>query len=223
MFFWAIFDQSASTWIFFADTYMDTTIIGEKAVEAGGQNVLLSGDTVKSLFGDRSISMSADAIQAFNPLFIIILVPLSVFIFKFIKIKATTKIIMGFVLTGLSMVIMSLAGNSAAKASKEIRVILPEGEFILPKFEKPIMDYASKAGGKPLNIPGAVSIMAPDAKYNEANKKIEFTSGTIQLSDAVFGKLKRVESSGGLRQPRKVSALAVFWKTISCQKMKSRN
>ena len=28
MFFWAIFDQSASTWIFFADTYMDLHMAG---------------------------------------------------------------------------------------------------------------------------------------------------------------------------------------------------
>ena len=45
MFFWAIFDQSASTWIFFANTYMDCTLFGTPT--------------------------PPDSIQAFNPLFIV--------------------------------------------------------------------------------------------------------------------------------------------------------
>ena len=94
MFFWAIFDQSASTWIFFADTYMDCHIFG--------------------------ILAPADSIQAFNPVFIVLFVPISVWLFKTLarngyEVKATQKMTIGFILTGLSMVIMGLAGFLAGQ------------------------------------------------------------------------------------------------------------
>ena len=78
MFFWAIFDQAASTWIFFADTYMETMLCGERA---DGTTMLLSGAMTESMLGTRSFGLSADAIQGFNPVFIIILVPVSVLLF----------------------------------------------------------------------------------------------------------------------------------------------
>ncbi len=66
MFFWAIFDQSASTWIFFANTYMDCTLFG--------------------------VPVPPDAIQAFNALFIILMVPISVWLFKRFPISAPIKL-----------------------------------------------------------------------------------------------------------------------------------
>ncbi len=86
MFFWAIFDQSASTWIFFADTYMDLHLFGNKA--------------------------TADQIQSVNAFFIMTMFPVSVVLFNTLakrgrKIRATDKMIAGFVLTALSMIIMS--------------------------------------------------------------------------------------------------------------------
>ncbi|CAN5291762.1 hypothetical protein BH11PLA2_BH11PLA2_50060 [soil metagenome] len=192
MFFWAIFDQSASTWVFFADTYMDTTIIGEKAAEAGGQSVILSGDTVKSLLGDRELSMSADAIQGFNPLFIILFVPISVAIFKVVKLKATTKMIIGFALTGVSMAIMSMAGNAAGTKIETVKVVTPEGDFILPLFENKLDTYGGAESatltGKAKSDP---TLVLSKAVYNTNNKKLEFTDGTISFADGRTWKIEK--------------------------------
>ncbi len=153
MFFWAIFDQSASTWIFFANTYMDCTLFGTPT--------------------------PPDSIQAFNPLFIVLLVPVSVAFFKFYPMKATSKIALGFLLTGLSMVIMSLAGFMAGTAEKKIKLIFPEGEIILPMSEKALDSISAGTANF-----GGVIIEGKDWNYNKDNKKLELVTGTISLSNS---------------------------------------
>jgi POT family proton-dependent oligopeptide transporter len=158
MFFWAIFDQSASTWIFFADTYMDTTLFG--------------------------VPTSADAIQAFNPVFIIVLVPISVWLFKSLgragyDVKATHKMTVGFILTGLSMVIMSAAGHLAGHKQDMVKLTAPEGTLILPmwKVEKPDEVAGSATVGT------SVRVSATDFGYDKDKKKLDFANGTITLID----------------------------------------
>ena len=156
MFFWAIFDQSASTWIFFADTYMDT-----------------------SLFG---IQAKADAIQAFNPVFIVLLVPVSVWLFKSLdkagmRVTATRKMMLGFALTGLSMVIMSVAGFLAGAKQDAVRLTTPEGVLVLPAGAK--LDQVS-AG--PASF-GAVTVAADEWEYDADKKKLAFATGTLKLRD----------------------------------------
>jgi len=158
MFFWAIFDQSASTWIFFADTYMDRTVFGTQ--------------------------MSADAIQAFNPIFIILMVPISVWIFKSLaaagrEVKATQKMTLGFILTGLSMVIMSVSGFFAGQKQDAVRLTVPEGSLILPMW----------TDGKLADVAGAttigtgVRVTATDFAYDKDKKTLTFTSGKVLLAD----------------------------------------
>jgi dipeptide/tripeptide permease len=149
MFFWSIFDQSASTWIFFADTYMNCNLFGTE--------------------------VRADAIQAFNPLFIVLLVPVSVWFFKKFPLKATTKIALGYVLTGLSMVIMALAGFLAGDATKSLKVTLPEGSIVLPNSTQKL-----DSPGQEFKI-GDLAIRSNDFQFNPANKKLEFKNGSIQL------------------------------------------
>lgn len=156
MFFWAIFDQSASTWIFFADTYMDTTIFGVQA--------------------------KADAIQAFNPVFIVLLVPVSVWLFKTLekkgmKITATRKMMLGFALTGLSMVVMSLAGFLAGTKRDAIKLTTPEGVLVLETGAK--LDQV-KAG--PAQF-GAVTVESDKWDYNADKKKLTFANGNVKLKD----------------------------------------
>jgi dipeptide/tripeptide permease len=88
MFFWAIFDQSASTWIFFARMYMDCRLFGHE--------------------------MDPDAIQAFNPVFILVFLPLVTMSWRVlekrgIKVRPTDKMIAGFLLTALTMAIMAFS------------------------------------------------------------------------------------------------------------------
>ncbi len=151
MFFWAIFDQSASTWIFFANTYMDCTLFG--------------------------VPVPPDAIQAFNALFIILMVPISVWIFKRVPIQATNKIALGYALTALSMVIMSFSGFLSGDAQKVAKVTFPEGSLILPL---PAAKFAEVPGDS-LEL-GKNVLSASDLKYVPETKKLQFSNGTLTLA-----------------------------------------
>jgi POT family proton-dependent oligopeptide transporter len=155
MFFWAVFDQSASTWIFFADTYMDLHLFG--------------------------IEVTADQIQFVNALFIVTLLPLSVFFFnamanRGIRIRATDKMIVGFFLTGASMAILAVAGFLAGQKQDAVKLTLKEGEIILPASKDKLNEI------KPTDAQfGPVKMDAPGATYNEEKKKWEVTNATISL------------------------------------------
>jgi len=157
MFFWAIFDQAASTWIFFADTYMDTTVFG--------------------------IPTSADAIQGFNPVFIILLVPVSVWLFKTLarkgyEVKATQKMTLGFILTGLSMVIMSLSGFLAGQKQDVLKLTTPEGSLVLPMWDGKLENVSGNA-----TVGTGVRVAGTDFAYDKEKKKLNLGSGKVLLSD----------------------------------------
>ena len=87
-FFWAIFDQSATTWIFFANDQLNLNILG--------------------------MDIDPDAVQAFNPLFIMIFLPLITALWAIldargIKVRATDKILVGFLLTAVTMGVHAFA------------------------------------------------------------------------------------------------------------------
>jgi POT family proton-dependent oligopeptide transporter len=158
MFFWAIFDQSASTWIFFADAYMDCTLFGVPA--------------------------PADAIQAFNAWFIVLLVPVSVWLFKTLErnglgVKPTQKMILGFVLTGTSMVIMSLAGFLAGTKQDMMKLTTPQGVVILPKWDGG--DFRKVTGTATIGTD--VPVWASDFSFDEKKRKLTFANGKVLLKD----------------------------------------
>lgn len=91
-FFWAIFDQSASTWIIFGRLYQD-----------------------RSLFGWQ---IDVEQVQATNPILIVLLTPVFAALWAFMRMKgmpvrATDKMIAGFLLTSLCMVIMAYPALTA--------------------------------------------------------------------------------------------------------------
>lgn len=93
MFFWAFFDQSASTWIFFAQSNMKNDFFG----------------------------FSAEQMQAINPFLIVTFLPVMNFLFTSManagyKIRATDKILVGFILTGVTMAIMGYCGIMSGDA-----------------------------------------------------------------------------------------------------------
>ena len=88
-FFWAIFDQSHTIWIFFARDFTDLRILGWE--------------------------ISVEQIGSLNPLLIVVFVPLMPILWNFVerqgyRVRPTDKIIMGFVLTAISMGVMAIAG-----------------------------------------------------------------------------------------------------------------
>jgi POT family proton-dependent oligopeptide transporter len=99
MFFWAIFDQHTSTWIYFAKDYLDLNVLG--------------------------YIVPPDQIQALNPIFIVMFVPVVNYIFKVLarkgyKIRPTDKMIVGFLLTAFCMGIHAAAGYFAVNADGSI-------------------------------------------------------------------------------------------------------
>lgn len=101
VFFWSVFDQAASTWVFMARDYLDLSIFG--------------------LF-----SIDADQMQGLNPVLIIILIPFFNWLWGAIKRKRggedlhpTHKMTLGFFLVVFAMAVMSIAGflSGAVKVS----------------------------------------------------------------------------------------------------------
>jgi len=95
MFFWAIFDQSASTWIYFAKACMNLYIFGYR--------------------------VDPDQVQAFNSLFIVILLPLVQLLWNYlndrgIRVRPTDKMTAGFIITAACMAVMALSAYLAGAA-----------------------------------------------------------------------------------------------------------
>jgi POT family proton-dependent oligopeptide transporter len=90
MFFWAVFDQSASTWIFFTEACMNRHIFG--------------------------FEMDADQMQGFNAGLILIMLPPITVLWRYWNVRATDKMILGFLLTAACMGIMALAAQQAGEA-----------------------------------------------------------------------------------------------------------
>ena len=168
MFFWAIFDQSASTWIYFADTYMDTRLFG--------------------------IETSADAIQAFNPLFIIVLLPINVALFnrladRGMPVAATTKIALGFFLTLISMATMSLSGFMAGEKQEVIKISTNAGDLYVPFVDLTTISSGDVAETVPLG--DKLKLLATEWSYDTEKKRGALTAGEIQLADGGVLKIRQ--------------------------------
>jgi POT family proton-dependent oligopeptide transporter len=102
--FWMIFDQSSATWILFAKEDFDLSL---------GVRLPYLGDTI-----------DPDQFQALNPLFIIVLLPfISVGLWRLLarvgfEMRATDKMVVGFLLTAASMAVMAIAGVLAVRGHK---------------------------------------------------------------------------------------------------------
>ena len=164
MFFWAIFDQSASTWIYFADTYMNLDL---------------------DLIVFQTGFSGADAVQAVNAFFIMTLLPIFVFIFNRRAragkpILATSKISTGFILCGLSMVILGVSGFLAGKAQEVYKITTNAGVIYVEKSDK-TLDQISESESE-LQL-GSVALASTGYKYDEDKKKGKFENGTLSLSE----------------------------------------
>ncbi len=131
MFFWAIFDQSSSTWIFFAEACMNLKMFG--------------------------LSVDSDQIQAANSFFILFMVPLVAILFRLlaksgIHVLATSKMLLGFILTAACMGVMALAGFLAGPA--DLRPANIAGENIA----------VTIGGPNPITLKGKMKIAVEDEK-----------------------------------------------------------
>lgn len=185
MFFWAIFDQSASTWIFFADTYMNLHLLG--------------------------ITLTADMIQFVNAFFIMTLLPISVFFFNTMgklgyRIRPTDKMIAGFLMTALSMIVMSTAGFLAGQKQTAMKLTLPEGELVLPTTEAKFESVKPNADGSMAAVGTDVRVLAKDWKYDANKKKLSFADGSIALADGRSIPVSAGHIDAGALQPEQLTA-----------------
>jgi POT family proton-dependent oligopeptide transporter len=100
VFFWFVYDQSASTWVFFAKDHMDLNLWPGRAI-------------------------TPDQVQALNPFFIIVLIPLFNALWRWrkrlrggVEVPATQRMMLGFVVVFACMVIMAVAGFAASGPAK---------------------------------------------------------------------------------------------------------
>ncbi len=108
-FFWVIFDQAETTWTFFARDHLDLTIFGHK--------------------------VESDQIQGLNPVLIIILLPPITMLWHVLSnaghpLRPTDKMMVGFVLTFITMGVMSAAGFLTAGGHR-VSILWEVGAYVL--------------------------------------------------------------------------------------------
>ncbi len=101
LFFWMVFDQKATTWIYFAKDYLDTRFT-----------------TPFEVFGKTEWRIPPESLASANPFLIICFVPLLNVLFgwlakKNIRVRPTDKMIAGFLLTAAACGIHAVAGTLA--------------------------------------------------------------------------------------------------------------
>jgi dipeptide/tripeptide permease len=188
MFFWAVFDQASSTWIFFTEACMDRHIFGHE--------------------------MDADQMQFFNPFLILVLLPPITLLWgvlarRGIRVRPTDKMIAGFLLTTGCMGVMAFAAWLAGAADlrpgivegKDLKLVLSGGKPIVVQGE---MQAAVAA---PDTIVVSKKVKTVDAGGKEAVAEESLTLvgdgvlSMVQEGDkkiAINGKITRVE-----RKPEK--------------------
>ncbi|HVY47314.1 MAG TPA: oligopeptide:H+ symporter [Minicystis sp.] len=110
--FWFVYDESASTWIYFANDHMKGIAVGE-----GAQRIV-------NLELWSGVSVTADQIQGLNPILIVILTPIFNAIWEHYKRKDgvgvpdTRKMLLGFFIVIGCMALMAICGYIAQGDTK---------------------------------------------------------------------------------------------------------
>jgi POT family proton-dependent oligopeptide transporter len=121
MFFWCIFDQSATTWTLFAGDHLNLNIFDFAEGTWQWNCMVFMRDRLNiDLFGYK---LPPDLIQNLNPVLILILLPPITMLWHLLprfglKLRPTDKMLLGFILTSIVMGIMSIAGYRAAEIGK---------------------------------------------------------------------------------------------------------
>jgi solute carrier family 15 (oligopeptide transporter), member 1 len=154
-FFWAVFDQSSYTWVFFAKTYMDRNILG--------------------------FNLAPDSIQALNPFFIVGIIG-GTFLVRGLLVKPTgktgmkptTKMFIGFLLTALTMGVMALAASKVGDPEPAIRITTSDKaiEILMPAA------MTKNKDGK--DVPD-ISVELPAGKLDLGGEKLTTASGVLKM------------------------------------------
>ena len=178
-FFWAVFDQSSYTWVYFAKSYMDLNVMG--------------------------YSLAPDSIQALNPFFIVAFIGGALLVRTFWPVDPnaplkpgmapTKKMLIGFLLTALCMGIMAIAGYQTGDPEKAVQVKCKEVEVFLPLGKAELtgatIDFKAKEakeqftnGGGKMTFPEGSAKGLTITKYGSlSGDKVTFKDGELVLAD----------------------------------------
>ena len=164
-FFWAIFDQSTGPWVLFANAYM----VGPLIDVAGLQ-----------------LDFTAEQMQALNPLFIVIFTPITMLVWRGfrragVNVRPTDKMLVGFLLTALTMGIMAAVAYITPDARPSLKVSFPNGQVVLPAAQEPLAE-ARLSEDRPLTAFSMTNegVRLSIDKGQVENGKLSFTDGTIE-------------------------------------------
>jgi POT family proton-dependent oligopeptide transporter len=186
VFFWAVFDQSHSVWVFFARDYLNLQMFGWE--------------------------VEADQMQAINPLMIMVLLPLMTFMWTALadrgtKVRATDKMMLGFVLTAGVLVVFVIASLltgpaetrtvNASISSSELRLSIV-GDQGTRVWQGQVARDPRKPNDPELFI-ATLTSGAESADISGTVKQKEGSPGSITLAEAgpALGWLKSYTFPGG--------------------------
>lgn len=174
-FFWAVFDQSSYTWVFFAKTYMDLNVLG--------------------------YNLAPDSIQALNPFFIVAFIG-GTLVYRTLKpskpgeiekpgMAPTQKMMIGFILTAVCMGIMAVAGFLTGDPEKAVVIKTGEVEIYAPLGSADLSAAQIEFAGEGKFQNGGGSMSFPDSplkltftKFSTANgEEIKFRDGELTLGE----------------------------------------
>lgn len=183
-FFWAVFDQSSYTWVFFAKTYMNRNILG--------------------------MELAPDSIQALNPFFIVGLIGGS-FLLKMVLPKkpnakvmpATLKMLIGFLLTAVCMGVMAVAAYQVGEPVPAVKVTAGSVELLLPAATKKDKDGKEEADISAELPSGTIDLKDENLSVKSAaiklpaDSKVKLTANDVSVGSAGKIKFKNGEMTFG--------------------------
>jgi len=184
--FWSIYDQSVSTWILFARDHMHLELFG--------------------------LRISPDQIQAINPVLIVVLLPPITMLWHFLAnvglgLKPTGKMLIGFVLTLVTMVITAWAGfrgesfaiagaPAALAAAEQAAQLLPAGGEVGPGDPaQAALEAAGDAARAAVRTARAAWAAATSEGEAQSTAAAETSSAALTVEAAVPSTTKAVKAA----------------------------
>jgi dipeptide/tripeptide permease len=164
LFFWMVFDQKASTWIYFAGDYLQLDFTLTSPVGFPDQKLAIGAWEVPLGWAAKDYRVPPESLASANPFFIICFVPLLGLLFgwlakKGVRVRPTDKMIAGFVCTAAACGIHALAGTLATS---------PDGGIVRVSMWWQLAAYAVLTLGEVL-----ISVTGLELAYSAAPKSMK--------------------------------------------------
>ncbi len=121
IFFWSVLEQYDSTWILFARDHVDLNVFDFSPETWQGSVVAFLRDRLHIELLGRPLV--ADQFQALNPIFVMVMVPVVAVVWRLLaraglRLRPTDKMLIGFVLTLATPLILAVAGARAHEVGR---------------------------------------------------------------------------------------------------------